>query len=51
MKNLGVSRPTAKRYLDALVAERLLSKQKFGRVNYFINTGLIQVLTDIEQAR
>lgn len=51
MTDIGVSRPTAKRYLDALVREGLLTKHKFGRVNYFINTGLIQVLTDVERAR
>ncbi|MCC6245633.1 MAG: Fic family protein [Gemmatimonadaceae bacterium] len=51
MSDLGISRPTAKRYLDALVREGLLTKHRLGRVNYFINIGLLEVLTAVEKTR
>jgi Fic family protein len=43
--DLGVSRNTAIRYLEALVKERLLEKQKIGRDNFYINQSLFQLLT------
>lgn len=43
--DLGVSRITATRYLDALAADGLLRKLKVGRSNYFINEPLYRILT------
>lgn len=46
LKNdLGVSRLTATKYLDALAETDLLRKQKIGRSNYYINTALFRILT------
>ena len=42
---LGVSRPTARRYLQQLVDISLLKKKKLGRTNYYFNPALIRVLT------
>jgi Fic family protein len=44
-KDLGVTRLTATRYLEALTAAGLLIKQKIGRTNYFINPALTSILT------
>jgi Fic family protein len=43
--DLGVSRLTATRYLDALVEGGFLAKQKVGRSNYYINEPLFALLT------
>ena len=43
--DLGVSRVTATRYLDALVADGVLTKKKIGRANYYINHALNAILT------
>jgi len=43
-KDLGVSRLTARKYLEILVKENLLQKTKQGRNNYYINTALLQLL-------
>jgi Fic family protein len=43
--DLRVTRLTASRYLDALVAGGVLKKQKVGRSNYYINESLVQILT------
>ena len=43
-KDLGVSRSTAIRYLDALVEKQLLNKQKIGRDNFYINKPLFNLL-------
>ena len=43
--DLGVSRLTATKYLDALVASKFLVKQKLGRSNYYINVPLTRILT------
>lgn len=43
--DLGVTRLTATRYLDALVADGILDKRKIGRSNYYINTQLYAILT------
>jgi Fic family protein len=46
LKNdLGVSRLTATKYLDALAETDLLSKRKVGRSNYYVNTALYGILT------
>ena len=44
-RELGVSRLTATRYLDALAEGGVLEKQKVGRSNYYINTPLYTILT------
>ena len=43
-KDLGVSRLTATKYLNALTAEGFLEKRKVGRSAYFINTPLVAIL-------
>ena len=45
MRNLGVSRHTAMKYLDALCADGLLKKQKIVRSNYYVNTALYGILS------
>ena len=45
---LKVSRLTAAKYLDALTKDGLLTKEKLGRSNYYINTDLIRVLTETD---
>ena len=44
--DLGVSRNTAIRYLEALVKKELLTKRKIGRDNFFINDSLFNILAD-----
>ena len=43
--DLGVTRLTATRYLDALVADGILEKRRIGRSNYYNNTALYAILT------
>lgn len=43
--DLGVSRLTATRYLDALARDGLLKKRKIGRTNYYINQPLYRLLS------
>lgn len=43
-RELGVSRLTATRYLDALAADGLLDKIKVGRNNYYVNRPLFDLL-------
>ncbi len=43
--DLGVSRLTAARYLDALAVAGLLEKRKLGRTNYYINHPLFTLLS------
>ena len=49
MTDLGVSRITATRYLDELIAIELLVKRKIGRDNYYINTALYDLLSNVHQ--
>lgn len=44
-RDLGVSRLTATKYLDALADGGFVAKQKVGRSNYYINTALYAILT------
>ena len=44
-RDLGVSRITAAKYLNELVKDGLLSKQKLGTGNYYINEKLMNLLT------
>jgi Fic family protein len=43
-QELGVSRNTSIRYLEALVKEGLLVKQKIGRDNFYVNSSLFEML-------
>jgi Fic family protein len=43
-RDLGVSRITATKYLDALTEGGFVQKQKIGRGNYYVNIGLNAVL-------
>lgn len=43
-RDLGVSRLTATKYLDALAQGGFVSKQKIGRSNYYVNLALNQIL-------
>ena len=42
---LGISRPTAAKYLDELTAAGLLHKEKLGKSNYYINVALYGILS------
>ncbi len=46
-RELGVSRPTATKYLEQLTSAGLLRKQKTGRVNFYINDPLYQLLSGV----
>lgn len=48
VNDLGVSRLTATKYLNALCEGGLLRKQKLGRSNYYINLALVDVLVRVE---
>ena len=43
-RDLGVSRLTATKYMDALAAEGFVQKHKLGRSNYYINLALNEIL-------
>ena len=43
-RDLGVSRLTATKNLDALAVDGLLVKKKVGHINYYVNIGLNEVL-------
>lgn len=45
VNDLSVSRLTATKYLEQLVAIGLLTKHKVGRSNYYINTALCEILS------
>lgn len=45
-RELGVSRPTATKYLDTLAAAGFLNKQRIGRNNYYINQRLVALFVD-----
>ncbi|CAN5772359.1 Fic family protein [soil metagenome] len=51
MKDLGVSRPTATRYLDELIAIGLLEKHKLGKENFYINKRLFNLLANNQGGR
>lgn len=44
-RDLGVSRPTATKYLGALEKSGLLRKTRVGRTNFFINEPLFKLLS------
>ena len=43
VRDMMVERRTASRYLNMIVDAGLLHKEKIGKVNYYINTGLINL--------
>ncbi|KQN92736.1 hypothetical protein ASE95_08710 [Sphingomonas sp. Leaf231] len=45
-QELGVSRPTATKYLDTLAAAGFLDKQRIGRNNYYMNQRLVALFVD-----
>ena len=45
-RDLGISRLTATKYLDALDASGFVQKQKIGRSNYYVNLALNQILLE-----
>ncbi len=45
-KELGVSRPTATKYLDTLAAAGFLDKQRIGRNSYYMNQRLVALFVD-----
>ena len=47
-KDLGISRITAAKHLDALAQHGFVEKTKVGRTNFYINRPLFELLTDIE---
>ena len=48
-RDLGVSRATATRYLDTLAKDGILSKQRLGRENYYINHELVALLFNLPE--
>jgi len=44
-RDLGVSRLTAAKYLEALTADGFLLERKIGRSDYYINIALYDILT------
>ncbi|MGQ0801131.1 MAG: Fic family protein [Pseudomarimonas sp.] len=49
--DLGVTRQTAAKYLDALAEGGLVRKQQAGRSNYYINTALVALFLDVDGGR
>ena len=47
--NMQVSRQTASKYLDRIVALGLLEKEKMGKENYYINTRLMNLFIEFGQ--
>ena len=45
-RELGVSRPTATKYLDTLAMAGFLDKQRIGRSNYYMNQRLVALFVD-----
>ncbi len=48
-QDLRVSRATATRYLDALAVDGVLSKQRLGRENFYINRALVDLLFNLPE--
>lgn len=49
--DLGVSRPTASKYLEQLTAAGFLEAQQFGKHKYFINRPLIALFLRVSEAK
>lgn len=50
MQDLGVSRPTATKYLDLLAEAGFVSKHQAGRNNYYINVPLMDLFFQVSEA-
>ncbi len=48
-KDLGVSRATATRYLDALANDGILEKHRLGRESFYTNHLLIELLFNMQK--
>ena len=48
-RDLRVTRLTATRYLDALTRISIMHKIKIGRDSYYLNQGLVNLLTNVQE--
>jgi Fic family protein len=46
-KELGVSRPTAGKYLEQLTTAGFVRKQRIGKTNFYINEPLFSLLSNV----
>lgn len=51
MKDLGVTRQTASKYLDTLDEKGFVEKRRSGRSNYYINTALVRLFYEVSGGR
>lgn len=51
VKDLGVTRQTAAKYLDTLTEHGFVQKHQAGRSNYYINTELVRLFLDVSGER
>ena len=49
--DLGVTRQTAAKYLDALAEAGLVAKHQAGRNNYYVNVALVALFLDVSGGR
>ncbi|ROP90533.1 Fic family protein [Stella humosa] len=49
--DLGISRPTATKYLEVLAQGEFVRKHQVGRNNYYINTNLVRLFEDVARRR
>lgn len=48
-RDVGVSRATASRYLNALASDGILQKHKIGNENYYVNHALVELLFNLPE--
>lgn len=51
VKDLGVSRQTAAKYLDLLAEKGFVGKHRSGRSNYYVNAELVRLFLDVSGGR
>ncbi|MGJ0453948.1 MAG: Fic family protein [Methylocystis sp.] len=51
VKDLGVSRQTAAKYLDLLAEKGFVAKHRSGRSNYYVNESLVRLFLDVSGGR
>jgi len=51
VKDLGVSRQTAAKYLDLLAEKGFVAKHRAGRSNYYVNEALVRLFLDVSGGR
>jgi Fic family protein len=51
VKDLGVSRQTAAKYLDLLAEKGFVAKHRSGRSNYYVNEALVRLFLDVSGGR